>query len=238
MASTTSFAQCPKPQREWFYFPAKQPVLIDGKIEFIKEEYDFIKEIMDENSFQKITRTYYKDKNHVYFKYIRDICSSRPCLVETFHLIEDADPQTFKVLKYSEFEIWKESELYPYSYDKSRVYYDGFPIENANPKTFKPLNSIYSTDGERVFYKNCEIESVDLQTFKVSGDGYYSFAYDKHFLYFHYQKEKIDIETFEVFADRGSRCSDKRYVFYLIGTSFDGHIEKKRKLFIFRNKNR
>ena len=216
MASITSFAQCPKPHRAiYFSFP--------------NDKYELIKDIMDKGSFQKISRNYYKDKNHVYYNYIVDVGSAHSSIIETFHLIEDADPQTFKVLE--KILIYGEFEVYPFACDKSRVYYEGFPIENANPKTFRSLNDTYSTDGKRIFFKNCEIENADLQTFKVSGDGYYAFAYDKHFLYFHYQKEKIDIETFEIEHNSSTRCSDKRYVFYLIGTGFDGHIEKKRKLF-------
>ena len=204
MAGITSFGQCPKPDYNFIAFAGS-------------DKFRIISDIMDENSFRQINEYYYKDKNHIYYCDRVDIGSAHSLIKETFHLIENADPETFEIY-----------EKVSFSRDKNNVYYIGFLIKNADPKTFTPLSYHYGKDSARAFFKNCEIENVDLLTFEVKDNGgYYDFAYDKYFIYFHYQKEKIDMETF-VIDTSGYGCRDKNNIFYLHGTSFDGYIEKEK----------
>ena len=215
MANINSFGQCPKP-----------------KYDFIigSDKFRFISDIMDKNSLQAINEYYYKDKNHVYYNYKVDIGSARSRIIETLYLIENADPETFIPLisihgGYASFHPY---ENHYFARDKNQVYFKGFPIKNADPETFAPLTFHYAKDNARAFFKNCEIENVDLQTFQVKDNGgYYDFSYDKNYIYFHYQKEKIDIETF-VMDTSGYRCRDKNNIFHLLGTGFDGYIKKEK----------
>jgi hypothetical protein len=202
MASIASFGQCPKAHREF-----------GG----LSNKFVHIRNIVDMSSLVKIDKQgeYLKDKNNVYFNHIRDVGSARSVIMETCYLIEDADLETFEAMEISRF-----------SRDKNHVYYFGFLIEGADPKTFIPLNSVYSRDENHVFFENCQIEGVDLPTLHV----YYNFAYDKNFIYFYYEKTEIDFDTFVVDLDYHI-CKDKKYI-YSFERSYEhgyeiGHIQKE-----------
>lgn len=192
MSSITSFCQNPRLSR-------KSSVLLTDK-------FTFIKDMMDENSFRKIDKSYAKDKNYVYYINICDVGSAFEVLVETYYLIENADPKTFKVMKNKSF-----------SRDKNHAYFEGFLIQGADPQTLQPLSMYYSKDNNHVFFKETKIDGVDLSSFRLIGDGFYGGAYDKNYLYYYHCKEKIDIETF---VENGSNiCSDKNYIYHLSGES-------------------
>lgn len=189
---TVGLGKCPEPH--WpFYGPST------GKSE--------------KKKLKKINNLYFKDKECVYYNYIRDIGSAFRVISETLHKIEHADPKTFKPIK-NTF----------YSYDRKHVFYMGFFIEGADPKTFIPLTPYsYSRDSTKVFFRNCEIEGADLKTFAaIYTGGYYDFAYDCNYLYFYNDKVKIDFETFE--HNGYSRIEDKNNLYGLNGTSFDGYL--------------
>jgi len=211
MAGINSFGQCPKPEYDFF----------DLNAPFTYDKFYRIQDIMDKNSLKKIGKYYYKDKNYVYYNYIRDVGSSGPMIKETLYLIENADPKTFEVYKKASF-----------SRDKNNVYFAGFLIKSADSETFTPLSYYYGKDNIRAFFRNCEIENVDLQTFQVKEDtyagGFYDFAYDKNYIYFRSQKEEIDIETFVV-GESVNSCRDKNNIFHLSGKNWDeGNIIKEK----------
>ena len=209
-SSRSAFGQCPKP--EYYYVERCGGSSVDNHR---------IREVKKEN-LQKINENYYKDQNYVYYNYRVDMGSSRSCIVETFYLIENADPKTFEIYEKENF-----------SRDKNNVYYIGFPIKNADLKTFTPLSSYYAKDNARIFFKNCEIKDADLQTFKVI-DGRYAdsyAAYDKNFIYYKYNKEKIDFETFVVDEEWGYKdwhFRDKNYNYRLRSTGYSDCIEKEK----------
>lgn len=175
------------------------PVLLYGQDEleqrryivFSSDKYEFIKDIKDNKSFKEIGSRYAKDKNHVYFKYRRNIGSyvSRPVYAEIYFLIKDADPKTFEVMKNNNF-----------SYDRHNVYYQGVVLPDADLKTFKPVSSTrYSKDANNIYFENKKINGADIGSFTIVSDedfDYYDYAYDKNYLYFHYDKVEIDIDTF------------------------------------------
>jgi|GEM_PF-2880073 len=171
MSGIASFGQDPSASRS--FFPGGP------------DKFYIIKDIMHKRSFRKIGKFYAKDKNHAYFNYVRDIGSSQAVIVETYYLIEGADPETFKVMKTEDF-----------SHDKNHVFHEGFLIEAADVKSFQPLNSSYSKDNKHVFFGNTIIDGADLSSFKVNGKYFYGYAYDKNYLYFHNDRVEIDIETF------------------------------------------
>jgi hypothetical protein len=183
--------------------------------DFNSERFDDIRDIIDKNSFQRISQHYYKDKNYVYYRFTHDDKDDDNFYGSPFHRVdfphETADPETF--------EVYKEGT---YARDKNNVYFEHYRV-GANPETFTPLSDCYGKDDKRVFFRDYSIwnwtgKNADLQSFKVGGIG--NFAYDKHFLYylngfnnsFHIE---IDIETFviEEIKYPVNKCRDKNYIY-------------------------
>ena len=169
--------------------------------------------------------TYYKNDTAVYYNFIRDVGGARAVIVQSLHKLEGADPKSFKKIGDT-----------PYSYDNKHVYFNGFLISGADPKSFQPLTPYYSKDNNRVYFRNCEMKDIDTLSFKtVDNGGYYDFAYDDNYLYFYGERVKIDKNTF-TFEKEGcvncfhNSCRDKNNIYYLHGTSFDGYITKKRNV--------
>lgn len=52
-----------------------------------------------------------------------------------------------------------------YVKDKSRVYFEGRPIDGADPKTFKIISNIHTKDKNSVYYWGRKIEQADPETF-------------------------------------------------------------------------
>jgi len=86
---------------------------IDG----IKEMED----VIDSESFNSIESEYYQDKNYVYYFHVMSDGG-------TMGIIDEADLETFKVLKYSMYGI-----------DKKTAFYRGTKIEGADIPTFEPI---------------------------------------------------------------------------------------------------
>lgn len=169
---------------------------------------DLIKDMMDEGTFQEINKYYAKDSRHVYFNHIRIEIEPRVPLsryVETYFVIEGADPETFRLLTNDNI----------FSVDKNLAFYKGFAIDSASSQGFTPFGELYSKDNYNVYYKNRKLEGADLHTFTVvycynDVAAYNDYAYDKNYLYSGNTKMKIDIETFVV-DHQTKRCKDKNY---------------------------
>lgn len=154
--------------------------------------------LADAETFKDFGMGYGVDCNHVFYRGT---------------IVENVDPASFVLLDKG------------YSKDKHFVFLRTSIILEADPKSFQPLNSVYSKDNRNVFYKTTKIEGADLLSFKVGGKGDYCFAYDNNYLYFHHNKEEIDIETFEI--DEHSRSfRDKYHTYSLKSTSSGGLIDK------------
>lgn len=78
---------------------------------------------------------YYKDKNNVYYNYIK---------------IPDADPKTFTLLN-----------DFAYSKDKNFVYYNGVKMQNTDAQSFAALESGYFKDKNFIYYKGKALENSD-----------------------------------------------------------------------------
>jgi len=80
--------------------------------------------------------------------------------------VEGADIKSFKVLKSSN-SIGK-----IYAIDKNYAYWRGYVIENADIKTFKPIDGDYSIDSKRIFKGNKLFSTADPKTFRILADEY------------------------------------------------------------------
>jgi hypothetical protein len=114
--------------------------------------YDLSRNI-DVKTFHSIGGSYFKDKNRV-------IIHNEMLDGGNLGVMEDADVKTFKSLPNSNYAI-----------DKKHVYYQGMPVENVNPKTFKVIYKYqnhdtlgwYGEDGKNYFdgYDICTKKKVE-----------------------------------------------------------------------------
>jgi len=102
-------------------------------------------------SFKFISNDYAIDNNQAYY------ISSNLCKV-----VNGVDRKTFIMLgdKYSN-----------YAYDKNNVYFEGYLIKNANPYSFKILESNFSKDSVSIFFRNQKIKEVDYNSFRILSIG-------------------------------------------------------------------
>ena len=199
---------CPEPRRNFFDVGGMGNKVVDINIKKLKE----------------LSSVYYKNDTAVFYNYIRDVGSSQPLVMQTLYMVEEADPNSFKILQG------------PYAVDNKFAYFHGFLVHDADCESFRPLTPVYSKDANNVFFKNCKIKDADLQSFKtINNGGYYDFAYDDNYLYFYSERVEIDKESFTIdYIDckdcLKNSCRDKKYIYHLAGTSFDGYIIKKRRI--------
>lgn len=113
----------------------------------------------DAATFEQITPRKPKDRRS--FKYAKDASQvfignrNRP------YLIKDGDSKTFTVLTLDG----------KYAKDKSRVYYIGTPLKNADPSTFEVLEKPYAKDANNVYAGIIKMDGVDAATFRVLHPG-------------------------------------------------------------------
>jgi hypothetical protein len=70
--------------------------------------------------------------------------------------IEGVDPETFVIL-----------DKHGYAKDKLRVYYEGVPVEGADPASFEDITDDYGKDATQVYYQFRAIPGADPATFNV-----------------------------------------------------------------------
>jgi hypothetical protein len=90
---------------------------------------------------------YEKEANAVYYKSWNEGSGSSKYTL-------DADPQTFRVLKNSN-----------YAKDKQKVFYKGIVIEGADATTFEALEEGYARDKNHGYYEKTPVISSKGQTF-------------------------------------------------------------------------
>ncbi|MDC0008168.1 DKNYY domain-containing protein [bacterium] len=112
-----------------------------------------------------------------------DYGSDKTSVFMDFQLIEDADPESFKLLEKNQFAT-----------DKDHVYYYGLKMKGADPKTFVIVNDHYSSDANHIFHNHFQIEGADLESFEILRNDRY--AKDKnHFYDGALQLDPSDTET-------------------------------------------
>ncbi|HKC66730.1 MAG TPA: DKNYY domain-containing protein [Bacteroidia bacterium] len=106
-----------------------RPVLISRLYNACEGDSTFdLRRNIDVPSFCSMGNLYYKDKNKVFiFNQMAD--------GGNLNILEDADVKSFKTFKHS-----------PYATDINHVYYQGLPIEKADPKTFKVIYTFKASD--------------------------------------------------------------------------------------------
>ena len=108
---------------------------------------------IDGKSFVVFPKSYYKDKNHVYYS-------------TDFKILEDAHAASFTC---PEFESIVNYQYY--AFDKyNAYYYEGNEIEiipNIDFASFKVLGTDYAKDKNNVYYKSQIIAGADVESFSV-----------------------------------------------------------------------
>ena len=139
-------------------------------------------------AFKAITNWYSKDDKHVYYK---------------TKILEKANPHTFR--------------YYPHFYgmDDKHVYYndklvEGIDIKNASD----PMYNTWINDDKSLFYKWTKVEGVDISAFALDWHEGAAFVYDKEYIYYKGQKEKIDLKSFSTYANVRPPM-DKDYIFLI-----------------------
>ena len=110
-----------------------------------------------------------KDKNKVW-----TMLGSDP---STLQEVEKADPDTFRLISAPNCPKGNEN----YALDKNYVYFLNKIVKGADPKTFKPLNTVISKDKDNAFAEENKIMGVDIKTFEVTNSLY---SKDKNHVYF------------------------------------------------------
>lgn len=126
----------------------------------------------DKDHFTPLEYGYSKDRKNVYYQQ---------------YLIENADPDTFKILDKEE-----------YSVDHHSVYYRGKVILSADPKSFKILNDYYSIDSQFAFVKDKKIVGANSKNFIIFEQKPENlqglWAHDNTYLYYYNQKIPIQLD--------------------------------------------
>ena len=188
----------------------------------------------DINSFEEVSKEYYRDKNNVYYydNYDGDVKKVKGADAKTFEVIDGGyaigrdknavydrgkqikglDPVTFEDLSGNFYK------------DKNGVYYEGMLMKGIDPKSFEPFvnythvkdkNGIYSfypKENEIVIEKVEISPEIDLKTLQPI-ENYSGYSKDKNNVYYHFQKiEDADTGTFE--PEGYSIGKDKMGVYY------------------------
>jgi len=148
----------------------------------------------------------------------------------------DANPKTFKVLKFDKYAkddkiVFYEGEIVNgadaasfeaieewYARDKNVGYYGKDPINNSNGKTFKVINSYYSTDGKDYFYDTSALHMTEPNNFKfLYGEGdYQCWTTDgKYYYYNNYKVPSDDYENLTIYEKSGGISKDRHWVYFL-----------------------
>ncbi len=152
----------------------------------VKSQYGPFKtaEGLDAASFEALSTTYTRDKNHVYYK-IDDI--------EQFIIIQlpEADPASFHLsadgIVRDKNHVWYGDRIlagidpttaemvrqdFTVIKDKDSVHYQYTQIPGADPASFKHIGSGYYADSKRVYWGATPIPDADPANFQVMGDSF------------------------------------------------------------------
>lgn len=116
---------------------------------------------------------------------LRCVAADGSRVIYQLRTIEGADPETFQIIKSSEFEYYK---------DKDFVFFGDKKIEGADPNTFElilihtsgrpPESGGYARDKNSVYYLGKKLKDADINTFEVFWDEYQLKGRDKQSVYF------------------------------------------------------
>ena len=149
-------------------------------------------ENVDAASFKALSEEYTKDKNNVYYK-----CTSpgRYWVIT----LASADVSSFEVLG---FNLAK---------DARHVWWDGKPLEGADPQTVKLVRDGFVwKDARTVWYQEEKIPGADVETFRHLGQAFYR---DANRVYWSTTPlEGADPDTFRTFGDDCPFGADRKRV--------------------------
>jgi DKNYY family len=172
---------------------------------------------------------YHNDGNAVYFDHWNEGSGQH-------HDKIDADPKTFKILKYDNYakddrNVFYEGDIIRgadaasfeaikefYARDKNKGYYSNEEVKNSRGRTFKVINEYYSTDGIDVFYMTNPLKIVNPQNFKfVYGEGDSEcWTTDGNFYYYtSYKVPSDDYGNLTIFEKSGGISKDRHWVYFL-----------------------
>jgi len=158
----------------------------------------------DINSFEEVSKEYYRDKNNVYYydNYDGDVKK-----------VKGADAKTFEVI-----------DGYALGRDKNAVYDRGKLIKGLDPVTFEDLNGDFYKDKNGVYYEGMLMKGIDSKSFEPFVN--YTHVKDKNGIYSFYQKEnevvvekveispEIDLKTLQPIENYSGYSKDKNNVYY------------------------
>ena len=158
----------------------------------------------DINSFEEVSKEYYRDKNNVYYydNYDGDVKK-----------VKGADAKTFEAI-----------EGYALGRDKNAVYDRGKLIKGLDPVTFEDLNGDFYKDKNGVYYEGMLMKRIESKSFEPFVN--YTHVKDKNGIYSFYPKEneiviekveispEIDLKTLQPIENYSGYSKDKNNVYY------------------------
>ena len=158
----------------------------------------------DINSFEEVSKEYYRDKNNVFYydNYDGDV-----------KRVKGADAKTFEAI-----------DGYALGRDKNAVYDKGKMIKGLDPVTFEDLNGNFYKDKNGVYYEGMLMKGIDSKSFEPFVN--YTHVKDKNGIYSFYQKEnevvvekveispEIDLKTLQPIENYSEYSKDKNNVYY------------------------
>jgi hypothetical protein len=104
------------------------------------------------------------------------------------HVIPGVDSATFKIINQG-----------GYASDAGQVYYQGRPIDGADPATFSTLSALYGVDAAHVYYQDSLIPGADPATFKLLDS---QWGRDARDVYFQERPQQVcDLYSFKLLKD-------------------------------------
>ncbi len=159
----------------------------DGRVIFSGRR-EFLPGVVDVPTFEMIGKTgYFRDKNNVYKR----------------NIIEDADPETFRVVS-------KHNETF--ARDKASVFYNGLKVENCDVNTHRILGKYHHRDEKQVFFGLTPL-SDDPDNFKILSNSY---SKDSKNVYWSKKTISEDSDNFVVFPSerQASYAKDSKNAFW------------------------
>lgn len=150
--------------------------------------------------------------------------------------IEEADPKTFRILKFRRYAKDKKNVFYNggviagadvstfeaidayFARDKNTGYYCSDSVKSSDGKTFKRIEDDYSTDGKDVFYRTNPLKVESVKKFRflyASGGDSWEWATDDS--YYYYESNKVpsdDYANMTVYKNSGGISKDRHWVYF------------------------
>ena len=158
----------------------------------------------DLNTFEEVSKEYYRDKNNVFYydNYDGDV-----------KRVKGADAKSFEVI-----------DGYALGRDKNAVYDRGKQIKGLDPVTFEDLSGNFYKDKNGVYYEGMLMKGIDPKSFEPFVN--YTHVKDKNGIHHFYQKgnnvvvekveisPEIDLKTLQPIENYSEYSKDKNNVYY------------------------